>query len=172
MDSEALPHVLILSSAEGIKERAMNDTFVASLNSRLDRVCQVRWSNYHEISFEFSNHHLQAYLINGMQPINTFAHVYFKSYFRYFELAAAMTDVLIFNDISFTGSELRSYIPADKLSQMSHLARGGIDIPHTVYLPSERYIDLSKWPRLSMPIRPCTLLPKHIFRMKVTCVYW
>ena len=133
--------ILLISSAENLENRATNDAFVASLNERLaNQGIETVWRNYHGIGLELSADKLKAFVIDTGQSVHDFAAVYFKSYFRYHEQATAIVEALNANNTSFVGAELQEYIPAHKLSQMARLARAGIAIPKTIYLPTEHYV--------------------------------
>ncbi len=134
-------NILMLSSAEAEDTRVINDAFVASLNGVLsaDHIT-VTWHNYHNIGMSLNEQGLTSFIISPWQSLMTFDAVYFKSYFRYHEQATAIMESLQAHDVPFVGSELREYIPAYKLSQMARLAKAGIAIPKTIYLPIEHYL--------------------------------
>lgn len=140
-DHTTTKQILLISSAENAENRATNDAFVASLNERLaPKGVSTLWRNYHGIGLELSAGELKAFIIDTNQSVHDFAAVYFKSYFRYHEQATAIVETLNANKTPFVGAELQEYIPAHKLSQMARLARAGIAIPKTIYLPTEHYV--------------------------------
>lgn len=135
-----VPKILIISSAELEENIAANDAFVERLNARLSSHCELEWQNYRNIGLEISDGVLRAFIASDGRDIHdNFKAVYFKSYFRYHEQATSIAEAMQEHHTPFVGNELKHYIPAYKLSQMSRLARGGIRIPHTLYLPLEHY---------------------------------
>lgn len=134
-----LPKILILSSAEEAETSMLNDNFVKSLNQRLSMQCQVEWHNYHNICLEFHTGHVEAFLLADGTPLKNFAAVYFKSYFRFHEQAAAIAEYLREHNVLFVGEELKSYIPSTKLTQLVRMSRANLPIPKTVYMSTSLY---------------------------------
>lgn len=132
--------VLILSSAEAPENMALNERFVANLNQRLPDNQRIEWQNYHNIGLEMGNGRLRAFIVSDDRSLGEFKAVYFKSYFRYHEQAAAIAEALAENRTPFVGRELKHYIPAAKLSQLARLTRAGINVPHTLYMSLEQYV--------------------------------
>lgn len=134
--------ILIISSAEVEESITINDAFVDALNSapNSEGITFV-WHNYHDIGLELDEDGLHGFIVSTQQSLEDFDAVYFKSYFRYHEQATAIMETLRANNVPFVGSELKEYIPAYKLSQMARLARAGLPIPPTVFLPFEHYVD-------------------------------
>jgi len=151
--SSSLPRILLLSSADTPYKVRINDGFVGKLNANLSDACVVEWQNYQNVGLSLHSGVVGSFLVDNSIPLSDFRHVYFKSYFRYHEQATAIAETLEENHISFTGNELREYIPAYKLSQMVRLARARLPFPDTLYLPRrwyvERYSELVD--RLGMP---------------------
>jgi glutathione synthase/RimK-type ligase-like ATP-grasp enzyme len=139
MSNMTTPKILILSSAEIDENRQINNAFVASLNERLGKKCEVEWLNYHEIGLRIETGKLEAFVVETGKSLAEYRAVYFKSYFRYHEQATAIAEALEAQNIRFVGSELRHYIPAYKLTQLARLSRGGLNIPKTLYLPMQYY---------------------------------
>jgi glutathione synthase/RimK-type ligase-like ATP-grasp enzyme len=135
----SLPRILILSSAEEPSTRALNDNFIKLLNQRLGDKCVIEWRNYHDIGIELAEGQISAFLLADRTPLSDFALVYFKSYFRYQEQAAAIVEYLNEFKVPFIGKELNSYIPATKLTQLARLARVSIAIPKTLFMPTKQY---------------------------------
>lgn len=139
MEHEKLPVILILSSAEEAETRVINDDFVAALNQQLGGVCHIIWRNYHEVGLEFATDSIRAFLLEDGTDLNQFAHVYIKSYFRFQEQASAIMEYLSQHDVPATGKELKSYIPATKLTQLARLSRAGLPIPKTLYMSTGKF---------------------------------
>lgn len=141
MTKLASKQILIISSAEHEDTVSLNDAFVQTLNNVLnvDDIA-VSWQNYQGIGLELDESQLTPFIVSTKQPLTDFKAVYFKSYFRYHEQATAIVESLRANNVRFVGAELQHYLPAHKLSQMARLARAGMPIPKTVYLPSRHYV--------------------------------
>lgn len=139
VNNSILPRILILSSAEEPSTRLLNDNFVKKLNLELAQQCRIEWRNYHEIGLELQTNNVHAFLLSDRTPLKDFTAVYFKSYFRFQEQAAAILEYLLENNIKFVGEELKSYIPATKLTQLARLARANLPIPKTIYMSTEKY---------------------------------
>jgi glutathione synthase/RimK-type ligase-like ATP-grasp enzyme len=137
---QKIPAVLILSSADTKENTVINDNFVAQLNKKLETKCHLEWHNYNDVGLEISDGILRAFIALDERDIHeSFAAVYFKSYFRHHEQATAIAEALREHHTPYVGRELEHYIPAFKLSQLARLARGGVRVPHTIYLPIAHY---------------------------------
>lgn len=132
--------ILILSSAEDDELRAINDAFVAKLNKILGNNTKLEWHHYSEVGLEIKGDKLDAYLVNTGEGLNVYSAVYFKSYFRYPEQAAAIAEVLAEKGIKFVSSELEHYLPLTKLTQLARLSRARLPIPDTIYLPLKYFL--------------------------------
>ena len=138
--SENSKRILVISSADTTDSIEMNDGFVARLNQQLDHHIQIEWHNYHQIGLEFNTGHLRAFLIENNTDLNSFDFVYFKSYFQDAEQAASIAEYLQEVNVPFVCSELKDYIPQTKLTQLARLARAGLPIPKSVFLPHEMWL--------------------------------
>ncbi len=139
MNENKLPRILILSSAENDENTETNNRFTAALNERLAGVARLEWHNYHDICLEMDGDTLSAKILSTGTPLSDFKYVYIKSYFRYHELACAIVEYLESANIPFSGTELRYYIPATKLTQLARLSRAGIAIPKTIYMSTNGF---------------------------------
>lgn len=137
----------MVSSAEQPGPRAQSEAFVAKINGALHGVGHVEWHNYRDIAMEFGKNRLTAYLVPGGDELDKFAFVYFKSYFRFHEQAAAIAEYLDEKRIPFLSSELRHYISLSKLTQMARLARAGLPIPDTIFMPTSRIAETYSYVR-------------------------
>jgi len=136
-----VPTILLLSSAESAHNKAINDQFVHELNGHLAGVCHLEWQNYANVGLRMGPGKLEAFIVSDGRTLDTFSRVYFKSYFRYHEQAAAIGETLAEYGVPYVGNELHEYIPAYKLSQMARLVRAGLSVPESVYLPRGAYAD-------------------------------
>lgn len=133
------PEILLISSAEIQENIDINNNFVQKLNAELGGTCIVEWQNYHNIGLEIQGNSLRAFIVSDGRELTEFKAVYFKSYFRHHEQATSIAEALQSAGVLFVGNELKEYIPAYKLSQLSRLARSGVLVPHTLYLPMKHY---------------------------------
>ena len=132
--------ILILSSAESPRGIRLNNGFVKRLNARLSDDEQVEWHNYNDIGMSVNGGKISAYIIKNGRELTSFKAVYFKTYYRYIEQAAFIAEVLRAAEVPVTGSELDSYVPVHKLSQMARLASAGVPVPPTVYMSLKHYL--------------------------------
>lgn len=133
------PKILLISSAEIQENIDINNNFVQKLNAELGEACEIEWQNYHNIGLEIQGDSLRAFIVSDGRDLTEFKAVYFKSYFRHHEQATSIAEALQSAGVPFVGNELKEYIPAYKLSQLSRLARGGVLVPHTLYLSMKHY---------------------------------
>lgn len=131
--------VIFLSSAETPETRQINDDFVSKLNSITQSV-EFSWTNYHDLGIEITTDSIRVYLLSTGEELSAYNLVYFKSYFRYQEQAAAVAEYLRSKKRVYIGAELAEYIPAYKLTQLARLSRHGVSIPDTIYLSPEHVL--------------------------------
>lgn len=132
--------VLILSSAETEDNIQINNEFARQINARANEF-SVEWRHYRDVSLSFNPDGLEAILLPEKAAITSFDMVYFKSYYRYAEVAVALAEVLAEKNVPFICSELKSYISFSKLSQYARLARQSLPIPPTLYVPYGHLLD-------------------------------
>lgn len=130
-----MKRILILSSAESETNIAHNDAFVAELNSKLGTEIVTEWRHYEDISLEFEPGKLRAGVQGESSDLSGYDLVYFKSYYRYSEQAVAIAECLKSTNRRFICSELEDYISFSKLSQYARMARAGLPIPKTLFVP-------------------------------------
>ena len=125
--------VLILSMAEEDYTRTVNDDFVKRLNAQDDEVV-FEWANYRDLVFEILDGDPKIWRLSNNKDLKRYDLVYFKSFDRYQEQAVAVALYLDNFGVKYSGTELRSFIPKYKLTQMMKLAVEQISIPDTVYV--------------------------------------
>lgn len=126
--------ILIISSSEDEESTNINNVFVGQLQERLQGEVELKWVNYHEFLFEFDTDRLEVRLRSDNTPLSSFDFVYFKSYFRYSELAGVIATYLEHTGTPFVSSELKNHIPLTKLSQFARLAVAGLPIIKTIFM--------------------------------------
>jgi len=139
--TKRVPTILLLSSAESDHNKAINDLFVRQLNERMAGICRLEWQNYANVGLRMGPGKLEAFIVSDERTLDMFSRVYFKSYFRYHEQAAAISEALAEHSVPYVGNELHEYIPAYKLSQMARLVRADLSVPESVYLPRDKYAE-------------------------------
>lgn len=131
--------VLIIASAEEAESIGINDAFVANIQERLGSEQKIEWHNYRDLRIEFGTNTIEVVIESTNEALRAFDFVYFKSFFRYSEHAAAVAAYLDKNDIPYVCSELRNHIALTKVSQFARLATSGAPIADTVLLHASRF---------------------------------
>lgn len=140
----SLPRVLVLSSAEDEESTAINNSFIDKLHQQVSKDIEIEWCNYHAIHIELSQGRVVARLADDGTELREFDFVYFKSFFRYSELAGVIAAYLEATDTRYVGSELKNHIPLTKLSQLSRLAHAGLPIAKTLFMLHDQWMDSYK----------------------------
>lgn len=131
--------ILILSSAEEVETRHINDEFVAELQHSLGEAISIEWHNYHDVRVWFGSGGTRVMLQDG-RMLQDFAYVYFKSFFRYSELASVIAHYLQQNNVPFVCSELLQHGITTKLSQLSYLGKNSLPIPDTLFMLRSQWL--------------------------------
>lgn len=139
MNSTALPRVLILSSAETQESVPLNDEFIRKLRESIGDEIHIEWCNYHALQIEFKTGDIKVWHIPSGLELREFDFVYYKSFFRYSELAGVIATYLDATNTSYVSSELRNHIPLTKLSQLSRLALANLPIAQTLFMLHEQW---------------------------------
>ena len=132
--------ILILSSAETAGTTSINDDFVTNLQRRIGDKVSIEWRNYHSIDISISNDGTEVTLDDG-RSLKDYDFVYFKSFFRYSEMASVIAYYLKQNDITFVSSELLRHGIDSKLSQLNYLSYAGLPIPSTLFMLNDQWVD-------------------------------
>lgn len=133
--------ILIISSAEKEEAISYNDTFVKALNEGVDENITIEWHNYHDFVIRLGTDSLDISLVETGESLSVFDFVYFKSFFRYHDQAVAIATYLKHIGKPFVSSELLTYVPLTKLSQLVRLALGSLPIAKTIYMSIEKYVE-------------------------------
>lgn len=131
--------ILVISSAENVDNTATNDQFIADLQDRLEDGFGIQWTNYHGLRIEFTSGRVEVILNSENIPLSEFDFVYFKSFFRYSELAGVIADYLVTVNTPFVSSELKSNIALTKLSQLTRMALNNIPMPKTIFMLNNEF---------------------------------
>ncbi len=126
--------VLILSSAETPDNIVALEKFRSEIQAELGAEFELTTEHYNNIEFELSEDNFDVRHNSSHVSFKTYDLVYFKSYYRYTEVATSIAEFLSLNNIRFVCSELQNYISFSKLSQYARLSRSSFSIPHTLYM--------------------------------------
>jgi len=133
--------ILIISSAEKEEAISYNDTFVKALNEGVGEDVAIEWHNYHDFVIRIDTDSLDIQLVETGESLSVFDFVYFKSFFRYHDQAVTIATYLKHIDKPFVSSELLTYVPLTKLSQLVRLALGSLPIAKTIYMSTDKYVE-------------------------------
>ena len=132
--------ILILSSADTAETMAIHDDFIANLQKRIGDKIAIKWCNYHNIDISISGKGTEVTLADGCS-LKDYDFIYFKSFFRYSEVASVIAYYLKQNDIKFVCSELLQHGIDSKLSQLNYLSYAGLPIPSTLFMLKDKWVD-------------------------------
>ena len=145
------PRILVLSSAETDEYIPLNDAFIEQLRNSLDERAEIEWHNYHDIRIDFRQGSTKVWLAESGMELKEFDFVYYKSFFRYSELAGVIAAYLDRNNVKYVCSELRGHIPLTKLSQLSRLSLANLPIARTVFMLHDQWA--SEFSRISNSLK-------------------
>lgn len=133
--------ILIIASAEESDPTRIkiNDDFVANLQEKLGSDVKLEWHNYRDLLIEFHTNKIEVSVLSTGESLSVFDFVYFKSFFRYSEHAAAVAAYLDRHEIPYVCTELRNHIALTKVTQFTRLAQAGIPIAKTVFMHPTAY---------------------------------
>jgi len=131
--------VLILFSGRHSKTIEKNTRFVSELNAKFKGEIYLELERFTNIGIMIDNKSVEAFLVSNKRNLTDFRAVYIKSYQDFIEQASAVVSALDASKTRFIASELRHYIPVNKLSQLAKLAAGGVRVSRTIFLPMNLY---------------------------------
>lgn len=132
--------VLVLNSVPS----ETNAKLFEDINSkRADIHCEFR--TYDDFAIMMGDTGLEIIdLIEGIQ-LKEFELIYFKTYIKKAELAAAFAEYAQANAIPFIDAEVATYHSSSKVSQYAKLARAGIAIPKSIVVSHKLLRDQYDW---------------------------
>jgi len=133
--------ILVLSSADTPGNKELNQKFVAQIQALAGSDYEISWRMHADIAIQMGDD-WQVRLFPNNELIDDFDLVYFKSYYRYSEIAVSVVEYLQHKSIPFMCQELESYISFSKLSQYAKLARAGLRIPKTLFI-AKKHLGIS-----------------------------
>ncbi len=124
--------VLVMNSQDSKSIRQ----FIESL-TRSDSKLVCDFATYDDIRFDIFDSRIDCTILNHQARLADYDLVYFKTYFKKAEIAAAMTEVAATQGVNFIDQEVASYHARTKLTQYLRLARFDIAVPDSIVLPSQ-----------------------------------
>lgn len=132
--------ILVLSSADTPGNEAINNTFISHIQELAGEDYKIVWRMLSDVSFKLGED-WQALLLPDQQPVDAFDLIYFKSYYRYSEIAVALVEYATKRGVAFMCQELGSYISFSKLSQYARMTSAGVRIPRTQFVARKHLAD-------------------------------
>lgn len=137
LDAKEPLKILVMNSIDSSRVRGFFDK-ITEINPRLD----CHFATYADVSFTVSGEALSCSILNHGTELSDYDLIYFKTYFKHAEIAAAMTEVATMQGVEFIDKEVATYHAKTKLTQYLRLARHGIAVPDSVVIPSGYLINM------------------------------
>lgn len=125
--------VLVLSSAESDYTIDANQTFVREIEARLSDVA-VETCHYRDVALYIAPGRIEASRLSNGVELCEYDLIYFKSFYRYSEIASAIASYLQQEDVHYICHEIDEAISFSKLTQYARLARKRLPIIPTVFV--------------------------------------
>lgn len=130
--------ILVLSSAESEYTKEANRVFVREITARMKGV-KVETCHYDDIAFLLSKGRIVASRLSTSSVLSNYSLVYFKSFYRYSEIASAIAAYLQQERVPYICHEIDDSISFTKLTQYTTLARQQLPIIPSVF------VERSQW---------------------------
>lgn len=128
-----MKRILVLSSAESDYTVRANEKFVQEIASRIQDV-QIDAIHYSDVVLYIESGLISARIVSSGLDVADYDLVYFKSFYRYSEIALAIANFLQMRGVEYICHELDTSISFSKLTQYSRLALHGAPIIPTVFV--------------------------------------
>lgn len=99
---------------------------------------ECHFASYNDVGFEIINGTVTCSIINHGTNLTDYDLIFFKSYAKKAEIAAAMAETASQQGIEFIDKEVGRYQSLTKLTQYVKLACNGIGVPDSIVLPPSR----------------------------------
>lgn len=132
--------ILVLSSAESSYTVDSNRVFTQQIEEQLPQTT-VDTCHYRDVSLFITTGKIVARRISTGVELNDYDLVYFKSFYRYTEVAAAVANYLQQEGVKYLCQEIDQSISFSKLTQYSRLARCDLPIIPTVFVEKAAWAD-------------------------------
>ncbi len=121
--------ILVMNS---VNDKAVRSFFEGISNDTKGLECD--FATYDDIVFEISGNAVTCDVISHGTKLSDYDLIYFKTYFKKAEIAAAMTEVATAQGVDFIDHEVGNYQARTKLTQYIRLARFGMAIPDSIIM--------------------------------------
>jgi glutathione synthase/RimK-type ligase-like ATP-grasp enzyme len=125
--------ILVLSSAESEYTVDANQTFVHEIEARLPDVV-VETCHYRDVALYITKERIDATRLSTNAPLKWYDLIYFKSFYRYSEMASAIASYLQQEKIQYICHEIDEAISFSKLTQYARLSLEKLPIIPTVFV--------------------------------------
>jgi glutathione synthase/RimK-type ligase-like ATP-grasp enzyme len=135
--------VLVMNSQQSSTMREFFDG-ISKNNSEVD----CHFATYDDVSFEILGGAISCSVLSHKTRLSDYDLIYFKTYFKKSEIAAAVTEVAGAQGIDFIDQEVAQYHALTKLTQYVKLARFGVGVPDSIAMSAPllkgRYNEIKK----------------------------
>lgn len=132
--------ILILSSAESDYTVEANQTFVREIEARLQDV-QVEACHYRDIALYITAERIEASRLSNGMSLGDYDLVYFKSFYRYSEIASAIASYLQQENTRYICHEIDQSVSFSKLTQYARLSRQHLPVIPTVFVERQQWLE-------------------------------
>lgn len=132
--------ILVLSSAETDYTLEANDLFVNEIQKLIGDDIHLTLKHYNDLLFDITSESMTLRLIDDQTELKEFDLVYFKSYYRYSEVAVAAAQYLQQANVTYICRELDKSISFTKLTQYARLSRAHLPIARTIYMSTGQIV--------------------------------
>jgi len=123
--------ILIMHSRDIEDRNGFFDTITES-NPNL----KCHFATYNDVRFDIDSDVITCSILNNGTQLYDYDLIYFKTYYDHSEIAAGITEVARVQGVKFIDEEVASYHAKTKLTQYLRLARHGISVPDSIFIPS------------------------------------
>jgi len=124
--------VLVMNSKESASIRSFFEEMGHETKNKV--VCDFK--TYEDIGLEILKGTTRATVLSTNKDITSYDLIYFKTYFKNAEIAAAMAEIAAAHGIRFIDEEVLTYHAKTKLTQYVKLARYNVPVPDSIVLPA------------------------------------
>lgn len=130
--------VLVISSAESEYTQGANQIFVHEIAARLQDV-DVQTCHYRDIAFYITRDKITVTRISSGEELRDYDLVYFKSFYRYSEMASAIASYLQQEQVKYICHEIDECVSFSKLTQYARLSLRHLPIIPTVFVERQSW---------------------------------
>lgn len=130
--------ILVLSSAESDYTIEANHVFVREISARLPEAA-IDVCHYRDVALYITPGEIVATRLSTGEQLSEYDLVYFKSFYRYSELASAIASYLQQENVRYICHEIDQAVSFSKLTQYARLARQQLPIIPTVFVERQQW---------------------------------